>query len=223
GVTVSALQGPPEQIGESCVNDENAGYQCYIASARLGVIQNFFELGGPFELAKEPMLHCETAEDLWPQSPLQPSGANGQFGGHIYMHINRLVSCRWVFHFAQLRQLPILVPHLPTENPRLTDTVYENLSLKLRRLLIPLKEVRLNHPFFQYVAVVFFYAILFNPSSWFYADMPGTGRVLYMGLFDYYLANNMSRPMSMALQVGATTSFVSTTGALYLSVGGMLL
>jgi hypothetical protein len=33
--------------------------------------------------------------------------------------------CRWVFHFAQLRQLPVLVPYIPTENPRLRDTAYE--------------------------------------------------------------------------------------------------
>ncbi|GAB2274698.1 Vacuolar protein sorting-associated protein 41 [Dionaea muscipula] len=32
---------------------------------------------------------------------------------------------RWVFHFAQLRQLPVLVPFMPTENPTLSDTVYE--------------------------------------------------------------------------------------------------
>jgi hypothetical protein len=32
---------------------------------------------------------------------------------------------RWVFHFAQLRQLPVLVPYMPTDNPRLKDTVYE--------------------------------------------------------------------------------------------------
>lgn len=32
---------------------------------------------------------------------------------------------RWVFHFAQLRQLHILVPYIPTENPKLRDTVYE--------------------------------------------------------------------------------------------------
>ncbi|ONK76774.1 uncharacterized protein A4U43_C03F31990, partial [Asparagus officinalis] len=32
---------------------------------------------------------------------------------------------RWVFHFAHLRQLPVLVPYMPTENPRLTDTAYE--------------------------------------------------------------------------------------------------
>ncbi|CAM8892626.1 unnamed protein product [Rhodiola kirilowii] len=32
---------------------------------------------------------------------------------------------RWVFHFAHLRQLPILVPYMPTENPRLRDTAYE--------------------------------------------------------------------------------------------------
>ncbi|RZC77090.1 hypothetical protein C5167_001267 [Papaver somniferum] len=32
---------------------------------------------------------------------------------------------RWVFHFAHLRQLPVLVPFIPTENPRLRDTAYE--------------------------------------------------------------------------------------------------
>ncbi|PON71205.1 Vacuolar protein sorting-associated protein [Trema orientale] len=32
---------------------------------------------------------------------------------------------RWVFHFAQLRQLPVLVPYIPTGNPRLRDTAYE--------------------------------------------------------------------------------------------------
>ncbi|GAB4842392.1 hypothetical protein Ancab_012363 [Ancistrocladus abbreviatus] len=41
-------------------------------------------------------------------------------------------------------------------------------------------------------------------------------KVLLLGSF-------LGMAMSMALQVGATTSFVSTTGALYLSVGGMLL
>ncbi|KAL0460606.1 UNVERIFIED_CONTAM: Vacuolar protein sorting-associated protein 41 [Sesamum latifolium] len=34
-------------------------------------------------------------------------------------------SCRWIFHFAHLRQLPVLVPYIPTENPRLRDTAYE--------------------------------------------------------------------------------------------------
>ncbi|XP_047319698.1 vacuolar protein sorting-associated protein 41 homolog [Impatiens glandulifera] len=32
---------------------------------------------------------------------------------------------RWVFHFAHLRQLPVLVPYIPSENPRLRDTAYE--------------------------------------------------------------------------------------------------
>ncbi|GJN26057.1 hypothetical protein PR202_gb13955 [Eleusine coracana subsp. coracana] len=32
---------------------------------------------------------------------------------------------RWVFHFAHLRQLPVLVPYIPTENPQLSDTAYE--------------------------------------------------------------------------------------------------
>ncbi|XP_043700552.1 vacuolar protein sorting-associated protein 41 homolog [Telopea speciosissima] len=32
---------------------------------------------------------------------------------------------RWVFHFAHVRQLPVLVPYIPTENPRLRDTAYE--------------------------------------------------------------------------------------------------
>ncbi|GAB4827863.1 hypothetical protein Ancab_034747 [Ancistrocladus abbreviatus] len=47
-------------------------------------------------------------------------------------------------------------------------------------------------------------------------------------VFDFIEKHNLhdainEKAMSMALQVGATTSFVSTTGALYLSVGGMLL
>ncbi|THG16432.1 hypothetical protein TEA_021687 [Camellia sinensis var. sinensis] len=32
---------------------------------------------------------------------------------------------RWVFYFAHLRQLTVLVPYIPTENPRLCDTAYE--------------------------------------------------------------------------------------------------
>ncbi|KAJ1273441.1 hypothetical protein BS78_06G280800 [Paspalum vaginatum] len=32
---------------------------------------------------------------------------------------------RWVFNFAHLRQLPVLVPYIPTENPQLSDTAYE--------------------------------------------------------------------------------------------------
>ncbi|KAK1320882.1 hypothetical protein QJS10_CPA03g02564 [Acorus calamus] len=32
---------------------------------------------------------------------------------------------RWVFHFAHLRQLPVLVPYIPIENPKLNDTAYE--------------------------------------------------------------------------------------------------
>ncbi|XP_031486112.1 vacuolar protein sorting-associated protein 41 homolog [Nymphaea colorata] len=32
---------------------------------------------------------------------------------------------RWVFHFAHLRQLPVLVPYIPTSNPQLRDTAYE--------------------------------------------------------------------------------------------------
>ncbi|XP_073011981.1 vacuolar protein sorting-associated protein 41 homolog [Typha latifolia] len=32
---------------------------------------------------------------------------------------------RWVFHFAHLRQLAVLVPYMPTEDPRLSDTAYE--------------------------------------------------------------------------------------------------
>ncbi|XP_028776127.1 vacuolar protein sorting-associated protein 41 homolog [Neltuma alba] len=32
---------------------------------------------------------------------------------------------RWVFHFAHLRQLPVLVPYMPIQNPRLRDTAYE--------------------------------------------------------------------------------------------------
>ncbi|KAH9294010.1 hypothetical protein KI387_040783, partial [Taxus chinensis] len=32
---------------------------------------------------------------------------------------------RWVFEFARDRQLPLLVPYIPTANPQLRDTVYE--------------------------------------------------------------------------------------------------
>ncbi|CAM6096608.1 unnamed protein product [Calypogeia fissa] len=32
---------------------------------------------------------------------------------------------RWVFHFAHLRQLPVLAPYIPISNPQLRDTVYE--------------------------------------------------------------------------------------------------
>jgi len=32
---------------------------------------------------------------------------------------------RWVFHFAQVQQLPALAPHIPTSSPRLRDKVYE--------------------------------------------------------------------------------------------------
>lgn len=32
---------------------------------------------------------------------------------------------RWVFHFAHLRQLPVLAPYIPTRYPQLRDTVYE--------------------------------------------------------------------------------------------------
>ncbi|KNA17401.1 hypothetical protein SOVF_080170 [Spinacia oleracea] len=32
---------------------------------------------------------------------------------------------RWIIRFAQLRQLPILARYMPTENPKLSDTLYE--------------------------------------------------------------------------------------------------
>ncbi|MCL7023700.1 hypothetical protein MKW94_020077 [Papaver nudicaule] len=32
---------------------------------------------------------------------------------------------RWIFRYARFRQLPVLVPFIPTENPRLCDTAYE--------------------------------------------------------------------------------------------------
>jgi len=32
---------------------------------------------------------------------------------------------RWVYVFAQLRQLPALAPHIPTKEPRLRQTAYE--------------------------------------------------------------------------------------------------
>ncbi|KAH7276323.1 hypothetical protein KP509_39G002800 [Ceratopteris richardii] len=32
---------------------------------------------------------------------------------------------RWVFHFAHLRELPVLAPYIPTSDPQLRDTAYE--------------------------------------------------------------------------------------------------
>ncbi|XP_051220094.1 vacuolar protein sorting-associated protein 41 homolog isoform X1 [Lolium perenne] len=32
---------------------------------------------------------------------------------------------RWVFHFAHLRQLSVLIPYIPIDNPQLSDTAYE--------------------------------------------------------------------------------------------------
>lgn len=44
----------------------------------------------------------------------------------LFFIITRHYLCdRWVFHFAHLRQLPVLVPYMPTENPQLSDTAYE--------------------------------------------------------------------------------------------------
>ncbi|KAL8140404.1 hypothetical protein V2J09_006425, partial [Rumex salicifolius] len=40
---------------------------------------------------------------------------------------------RWAVHFSQLRQLPALVPYMPTENPRLSDTTYELALIALAR------------------------------------------------------------------------------------------
>lgn len=40
-------------------------------------------------------------------------------------HSHLVAFDRWVFHFAHLRQLPVLVPYMPTENPRMRDTAYE--------------------------------------------------------------------------------------------------
>eukprot|EP00252_Welwitschia_mirabilis_P005003 TRINITY_DN1539_c0_g1_i1.p1 TRINITY_DN1539_c0_g1~~TRINITY_DN1539_c0_g1_i1.p1 ORF type:complete len:997 (-),score=210.12 TRINITY_DN1539_c0_g1_i1:238-3228(-) len=38
---------------------------------------------------------------------------------------------RWIFDFARYRQLPALVPYIPTNNPRLRDTAYEVALLAL--------------------------------------------------------------------------------------------
>ncbi|KAL5709701.1 Vacuolar protein sorting-associated protein 41 [Ranunculus cassubicifolius] len=40
---------------------------------------------------------------------------------------------RWVFSYAQLRQLPVLVPYIPIDNPRLGDTAYEVALVALAR------------------------------------------------------------------------------------------
>lgn len=48
----------------------------------------------------------------------------------IFNNWRWVVSHRWVFHFAHLRQLPVLVPYIPIENPRLRDTAYEVCKLQ---------------------------------------------------------------------------------------------
>lgn len=55
------------------------------------------------------------------------------FPFRFFNNFMRFVSHRWVFHFAHLHQLPVLVPFIPTENPRLRDTAYE--VCKLQRCL----------------------------------------------------------------------------------------
>ncbi|XP_059645373.1 vacuolar protein sorting-associated protein 41 homolog [Cornus florida] len=40
---------------------------------------------------------------------------------------------RWVFNFTHLRQLPVLVSYIPTENPRLRDTAYEDVLVALAK------------------------------------------------------------------------------------------
>ncbi|GAB4827206.1 Vacuolar protein sorting-associated protein 41 [Ancistrocladus abbreviatus] len=177
---------------------------------------------------------------------------------------------RWVFHFAQLRQLPILVPHLPTENPRLTDTVYELALVALvtspayhKDLLLAvkswprtiysalpvisaiepqLKTSSVTDTLKEALAELYVIDGQYESAFSLFADnggqefrilspfpvAPDHQMLLKPDVFDFIEKHNMhdainEKAMSMALQVGATTSFVSTTGALYLSVGGMLL
>lgn len=49
----------------------------------------------------------------------------------LVIEVQLVVFSRWVFHFAHLRQLPVLVPYIPTENPTLRDTAYEVCTLLL--------------------------------------------------------------------------------------------
>ncbi|KAI7983825.1 hypothetical protein LOK49_LG15G01754 [Camellia lanceoleosa] len=54
---------------------------------------------------------------------------------------------RWVFHFSHLRQLPVLVPYIPTENPRLRDTTYEVLAVFVNHLQVALVALTTNPSF----------------------------------------------------------------------------
>lgn len=52
-------------------------------------------------------------------------------GNLLVIEVQLVIFSRWVFHFAHLRQLPVLVPYIPTENPILRDTAYEVCTLLL--------------------------------------------------------------------------------------------
>lgn len=60
---------------------------------------------------------------------------------------------RWVFHFAHLRQLPVLVPYIPTENPRLRDTAYE--VSKLAHLWFSISQISKQGFIFIWYQVLF--------------------------------------------------------------------
>ncbi|GAB4856322.1 Vacuolar protein sorting-associated protein 41, partial [Ancistrocladus abbreviatus] len=214
GVTVSALQGPPEQI---------VAYK-----------SSYKQVGSRY------LDHLIVERKYAEAAALCPKLLRG------------LVAAweRWVFHFAQLRQLPILVPHLPTENPRLTDTIYELALVALvtspayhKDLLLAVK----SWPRTIYSALPVISAIepqlktssvtdtlkealaeLYVIDGQYESAFSLFADLLKPDVFDFIENHNLhdainEKAMSMALQVGATTSFVSTTGALYLSVGGMLL
>ncbi|KAL7162090.1 hypothetical protein ACSBR2_042546 [Camellia fascicularis] len=51
------------------------------------------------------------------------------------------------FHFANLRQLPVWVPYIPTENPRLRDTAYEVLAVFVNHLQVALVALTTNPSF----------------------------------------------------------------------------
>ncbi|GMP88029.1 hypothetical protein CsSME_00040167 [Camellia sinensis var. sinensis] len=54
---------------------------------------------------------------------------------------------RWVFYFAHLHLLLVLVPYIPTENPRLHDTAYEVLAVFVNHLQVAFVALTTNPSF----------------------------------------------------------------------------
>ncbi|GBG66483.1 hypothetical protein CBR_g63066 [Chara braunii] len=91
----------------------------------------------PLHLRTYPVFHASkllafTPADAFPDRPPQ-WGPPIPGKGYAVVAIedewgtgpDRQYLVRWVFHFAHLRQLPVLAPYIPTSSPQLKDTVYE--------------------------------------------------------------------------------------------------